>query len=120
MKSLQIAALKSCERFVKRVQCQNTTRSISDQIPETEVSLQSEAVETLQIIQRAIVWGELQPDLRLDMLTTLKRCLIALNIAPRFDTGLPTGKLADTVFERGFSSYDLAAEVQRLIGRAEK
>lgn len=112
MKNLQLSALKSAERFVLAEIDQREAGGPSEYL--------SDALETKRIIQRAIVDAELQPDLRSDMLITLKRCLIALNIAPRFDTGLPTGKLADTVFERGLSSYDLAAEVQRLIGRAGK
>ena len=67
MKSLQLSALKSAEKFVIAEVEQREAGGPS--------ACLSNAVETKQIIQRAIVDAEIQPDLRVEMLETLKHCL---------------------------------------------
>jgi len=64
MKSLQLSALKSAERFVLAEIHMLQTPSNASRL--------AEAIETKQIIQRAIVAGEIEPDLRAEMLEALK------------------------------------------------
>ncbi len=120
MKSLQLSALKSVERFVLRFISQPTTHAIGDLIPPSESDLMREALETKQIIQRAICDGELQPDHRMELLSTLKRALQALNTAKSFNTGLPTLDTPEGCEkdQRGISSYALCSEIEAVIRRA--
>ncbi len=71
MKSLQLSALKSAERFVL-AELATREKSYLPNPTEAEQRELSDAVETKQIIQAAIVDGELQPDLRVEMLAALK------------------------------------------------
>ncbi len=71
MKSLQLIALKSAERFViaELAVRENSYLPMPSAAEQRDIS---DAVEVKQIIQRAIVDGELQPDLRVEMLAALK------------------------------------------------
>lgn len=60
MKSAQLSALKSAERFVIGAM------DVTDPI-EKSAFVRQYGLETKQIIQRAIVDAELQPDLRVEM-----------------------------------------------------
>ncbi len=71
MKSLQLSALKSAERFVLAELAVREKSYLPDPTEAEQRDL-SEALEVKQIIQRAIVDGELQPDLRGEMLEALK------------------------------------------------
>ncbi len=64
MKSLQLSSLKSAERFVLAEIEQREAGGPSKYL--------SEALDVKQIIQRAIVSGEIEPDLRGEMLEALK------------------------------------------------
>ncbi len=74
MKSPQLIALKSAERFViaELAVRENSYLPMPSAAEQRDIS---DAVEVKQIIQRAIVAGELEPDLRVEMLAALKRCL---------------------------------------------
>lgn len=64
MKSLQLSALKSAERFVLAEIEQREAGGPSEYL--------SDALNTKRIIQHAIVAGELEPDVRVEMLEALK------------------------------------------------
>jgi len=71
MRSLQLSALKSAERFVLAEIAVREKSYLPDPTEAEQADL-SEAVKTKQIIQNAIVDGEIQPDLRVEMLEALK------------------------------------------------
>ncbi len=71
MKSPQLSALKSCERFIL------TDLAIKEKsyLPNPTEAEQADliaAMEVKQIVQAAIVAGEIEPDLRGEMLEALK------------------------------------------------
>ncbi len=71
MKSLQLSALKSAERFIL-TEIATREKSYLPDPTEAEQRDLSDALEVKQIIQRAIVSGEIEPDLRVEMLAALK------------------------------------------------
>ncbi len=104
MKSLQLSALKSAERFVLAELAVREKSYLPDPT-EAEQRDISEALEVKQIIQRAIVSGEIEPDLRGEMLEMLKKSLIVL----KSHIGYP---------EQAWSS--LCFEIEELVGRVER
>ncbi len=116
MKSPQLLALKSAERFIL-AELATKEKSYLPNPTEAEQADLTAAMEVKQIVQRSIVDGELQPDCRCELLSTLKRALQALNTAKSFNTGLPT--LDGRFFTRGLGSYALCSEIEAVIRRAE-
>ncbi len=71
MKTTQLLALKSAERFII-AELATKEKSHLPNPTEAEQADLTAAMEVKQIVQRAIVAGEIEPDLRGEMLAALK------------------------------------------------